>query len=79
MIKFEFEFVNRSLSPVSKLGISATKMVNRFNESKKLRKLRKNELSPLERLKLNEVTVRETPAEEVERRMRLIKREVERV
>lgn len=76
---WEFEYIQGTSATSSRLKITANRLVTNFRKRKKLRKFKLKELSALERFKLNEVTIRETSAEEVERRLERLKREAARI
>jgi hypothetical protein len=74
---FSFEFMQGSICPTSPLGVTAKRLVDRFNRVKQAKRRPVRELTPDELHHLREVTLRETPAEVVERRWEIIKRNAE--
>lgn len=68
-----------TISPESELGKTARKLSERFNRRKQSVVIIRRELTNTDYLKLDEVTIRETPREEVEKRMERILQRVEKV
>jgi hypothetical protein len=73
---YKFEFIEGSLDQNSRLAQTARRLVEKFNQRKKLTKFKRRRLTAPELHHLREVTIRETPPEMVEKRMEKIRREV---